>query len=236
MLDSEFTAILETKNREEFQREVVRFARDLGFDTVSASAVIDCPSGSAKFITVDNVPLAYRGFFENPKNFGEDPVMQHCKVRHVPIVWDQSTYVREGEGLRWEYQARFGLRFGIAMALHLPKGRHFFIGLDRDRALPSCATELTRLVAAVSLFVTYANEASSTVLVPPAELCGLPALTHREREVMRWTLDGKTAWEVGVILGISARTAAIHANNAAHKLGCVSKHQAALKALRCELL
>jgi hypothetical protein len=39
-----------------------------------------------------------------------------------------------------------------------------------------------------------------------------------------------------MLLGISERTAAIHANHAAHKLGCVSKHQAALKALRQGLI
>jgi hypothetical protein len=39
-----------------------------------------------------------------------------------------------------------------------------------------------------------------------------------------------------MLLGISGRTAAIHANHAAHKLGCVSKHQAALKALRQGLI
>ena len=37
-------------------------------------------------------------------------------------------------------------------------------------------------------------------------------------------MEGKTAWEVGAILGISERTAVLHVNNAMHKLGCTSKH------------
>ena len=49
---------------------------------------------------------------------------------------------------------------------------------------------------------------------------------------MRWTLEGKTAWETGRILGISTRTAEIHATNALRKLGCVNKHQAALRAFQ----
>ena len=63
-----------------------------------------------------------------------------------------------------------------------------------------------------------------------------PALTPRELEALRWTMDGKTAWEVGGVLGISERTAVLHINNAMHKLGCVSKHQAVLKALRLGLI
>jgi DNA-binding CsgD family transcriptional regulator len=63
-----------------------------------------------------------------------------------------------------------------------------------------------------------------------------PALTPRELECLRWTMAGKTAWEVGAVLGISERTAVLHINNAMHKLACVNKHQAVLKALRLGLI
>ena len=45
-------------------------------------------------------------------------------------------------------------------------------------------------------------------------------------------MEGKTAWELGNILGISEQTAARHVNNATQKLGCVNKIQAVVKALR----
>ena len=48
--------------------------------------------------------------------------------------------------------------------------------------------------------------------------------------------EGKTAWEVGSILGITERTAVLHLNNAMHKLGASNKHQAVLKALRLGLI
>jgi DNA-binding CsgD family transcriptional regulator len=63
-----------------------------------------------------------------------------------------------------------------------------------------------------------------------------PKLTPRELDCLRWTMEGKTAWEVGTILGISERTAVLHLNNGMHKLGCSNKHQAVLKALRLGLL
>ena len=49
-------------------------------------------------------------------------------------------------------------------------------------------------------------------------------------------MEGKTAWELGRILGIAEQTAVRHLYNASHKLGCVNKHQAVLKALRLELI
>jgi DNA-binding CsgD family transcriptional regulator len=74
------------------------------------------------------------------------------------------------------------------------------------------------------------------LLVPVDRNAEMPQLTARELEALRWTMDGKTAWEVGAILGISERTAVLHVNNAMHKLGCSSKHQAVIKALRLGLI
>jgi DNA-binding CsgD family transcriptional regulator len=49
-------------------------------------------------------------------------------------------------------------------------------------------------------------------------------------------MDGKTAWEVGVLLGVTERTVIQHLQNAMRKLDCNSKHQAVLKALRLGLI
>ena len=61
-------------------------------------------------------------------------------------------------------------------------------------------------------------------------------LTPRELETVRWTLDGKTVWEVGKILSISEAMAVSQLNSAMRKLHCVTKRQAALKAQRLGLL
>ena len=53
---------------------------------------------------------------------------------------------------------------------------------------------------------------------------------------LRWTIEGKTAWELGRILGIAEHTAVRHTHSATKKLGCVNKHQAVLKALRLRLI
>src|SRR5689334_12691780 len=124
MLDSSFTSVLEARTRDELAREVISFGRRLGFETVSATVVIDHVLGEAEFITVDNTPLGYQAAFNNKAVNRLDPVMQHCRKNSVPIIWGQGTYVRQGQGPKWEEQARFGYRHGIAMALHLPEGRH----------------------------------------------------------------------------------------------------------------
>jgi DNA-binding CsgD family transcriptional regulator len=236
MLPGGFTEVMRARNRDEFRSEVVRFSQRLGFDTVSAITVVERGPGRAEFINVDNTPPGFSEVYANAELQRRDPVLQHCRRASVPIIWDQATYVECGVGDLWEQQAQFGYRTGIAMALHMPEGRHFLFGVDRDQALPEDPEELQRLVADLQLFAVHAQDAAARVLLPKEQQPERPSLTPRELEALRWTMDGKTAWEVGALLGITERTAVMHINNATHKLGCVNKHQAVLKALRLGLI
>ena len=51
-------------------------------------------------------------------------------------------------------------------------------------------------------------------------------LTRRERDALALVADGKTDWEVSVILGISEATARFHIDNGRKKLGAVNRAQA----------
>lgn len=236
MLPAGYTAVLQTRNREEFREEVVRFTQRLGFDTVSAVTVVDRGLGRSDSITIDNTPIDYAQPYADAAACKRDPVLRHCRRQTVPLVWDQATYVASGAGDLWEHQAGYGYRTGIAMGLHLPDGKHFLMGVDRDQPLPKDPDELQRIVADLQLFAVHAQDAAMRLMVPPEMQPEQPGLTPRELEALRWTMAGKTAWEVGAVLGISERTAVLHVNNAMHKLGCVNKHQAVLKALRLGLI
>ena len=117
--------------------------------------------------------------------------MQHCKRNSMPIIWSQKTYAEQGLGEKWEEQARFGYRHGIAMALHMPEGRHFFLGVDRDQPVPADPVSMTRLVADLQLFAVHAQDAALRILTPAMNSPGAPSLTPRELETLRWTMEGK---------------------------------------------
>lgn len=236
MLQGDYQAVLEARDLEEFRTAVLRFTYGIGFTTVSAVTVVERGLNDAEFISVGNTPAGYEEASQRVEDARRDPILQHLKRQSVPLVWTQRTFVDNGVGHLWEEQAAFGYHTGIAMALHLPEGRHFLLGVDRDAPLPADARELTRMVADLQLFAVHAQDTAMRVLVPPALQPERPALTPRELEALKWTMEGKTAWEVGAILGISQRTAVLHVNNAMHKLGCTNKHQAVLKALRLGLI
>ena len=237
MLHGSYLSVMESRTREDFQREIIHFADRLGFRYVSAMTVVDQSLTQSVFESVNNTPSGFSETFHDVAVARRDPVMQHCKRDTVPIIWDQDTYVSAGLADLWEHQAQFGFHTGICLALHLPEGRHFVLGVDRDRALPAQAEELTQVVASLQLFAVHAQDAAFRLLAaprPPA--ASLPSLTPRELEALRWTMEGKTAWEVGTIMSISERTAVLHLQNAMRKLGSVNKHHAVLKALRLGLL
>ena len=238
MRQDDYSSMLEVRHCDEFRDAVVKFTQNLGFNTVSAMSRLDRAMGPADFITVDNTPTAYLKIYTSFEIARCDPVMQHCKISSRPIVWDQSTYLRAGHGDLWEQQAAHGYRTGIAMALHMPEGRHFLVGVDRDQALPKDPQTLSRLVADLQLFTIYAQKAAARIFEPLLLETedGAARLTLLELEILRWTLDGKTAWEVGRILSTSEAVAVSQANSAMCKLHCVTKLQAALKAQRLGLL
>jgi DNA-binding CsgD family transcriptional regulator len=237
MLQGGYLAVMQAQTRDEFRDVVLRFGQDLGFKYVAAMTVVDHSLTRSEFHSVDNTPLAYSPFSNDAGLARRDPVMQHCKHGSVPIIWNQETYVSSGHGDVWEEQAAFGYRTGIALALHMPEGRHFVLGVDRDRPLSKHPRTLTRIVAELQLFAVHAQDAAFRIFAPqpPAAPEG-PSLSPRELEALRWTMDGKTAWEVGAIMNISERTAVLHLQNAMHKLACINKHQAVLKAIRLGLL
>lgn len=236
MLQGGYQSVLEARTRDEFRGVIGRFAEELEFENFSAITVVDHAIGKSDFIFVDNCPPEFRDAMDSPQLRQTDPVMQHCKRHSVPIVWDQNTYVQKGAEDLWETQAQFGYRTGICLALHLPEGRHFVLGVDRSKPLPKDSAHLTRMVADLQLFAVHALDTALRVLLPPEQQIDSPRLTPRELECLHWTMEGKTAWEVGAILSISERTAVLHLNNAMHKLGSTSKHQAVLKALRLGLI
>jgi DNA-binding CsgD family transcriptional regulator len=116
--------------------------------------------------------------------------------------------------------------FGRVVAIHFAFG----VGSDALR-LPGDPQRLARAMGDLVLLATHAHAAAERLLRPdPARVDCIP-MSRREQEVMQWTRAGKTAWETGVILGISERTVVHHIGQAMRKLGSINKHQAVLKAL-----
>jgi DNA-binding CsgD family transcriptional regulator len=61
-------------------------------------------------------------------------------------------------------------------------------------------------------------------------------LSPREKEILGWTKDGKSRWEISKILSISDETVKFHLRNIVRKLGVANRTQAVAVALAAGLI
>ncbi|MEN5146523.1 response regulator transcription factor [Brevundimonas diminuta] len=69
-----------------------------------------------------------------------------------------------------------------------------------------------------------------------AVCAGAPELSPRERECLSWVSRGKSSTDIGVILGLSARTVDSYLEKAASKLGVRTRIEAVAVGVRRGLI
>lgn len=74
------------------------------------------------------------------------------------------------------------------------------------------------------------------ILEAPKPQTTTVSLTPREREVLLWVSQGKSAWEIGEILHIAKRTVDQHVQNVVDKLGAANRTQAVAMAIRDRII
>jgi DNA-binding CsgD family transcriptional regulator len=210
-----------------FQRQLVDLANEMEFGLVSGLVVTEMPNAAPHVVRLGNMPSAFLDAFKDIDSSARDPVFQRLKTLSVPVIYDQSLYVRENVADLWEEQAPFGYRTGISVALHLPGQRHFLLGLDREKALPKSEIKLMRMLGDLQLLVVHAQETALRLFGKPQTNI---SLSPKEQLILRMTMQGKSAKVIGSEIHSAEATVNFHLQNARVKLGVTSKHQAALKA------
>jgi LuxR family quorum sensing-dependent transcriptional regulator len=210
------------------QRALGRF----GFEHFSFSGV---PRSSA---CMPDVVLAHRIPPELFKLYVErhyadvDPVLRMLRQTTEPFKWLDVPYDRERERRGAEVMALvadFGLSQGFFVPTQSPAG------IFGNVWMAGPAPELTvQNRPALHFMALYAIDRISRLMGPGPD--PRPPVTAREREVLAWSAAGKSAWEIGEILGIAKRTVDEHAQTAVRKLGASNKIQAVVFAIRDGLI
>lgn len=225
--------VLHAASVKDFTRQIVSFAQSIGFETVGAMVVTKHSPTLTEFQTVTNAPEAFLNEFHDQEHARLDPVTKHCANSSSPIVWDRRTYAGADTEVLWELQEPFGYRSGIAVAMHLGRGRHFMFGAnwsrDRCQGVPNFKAIAEDLLSFSEHAQAAAFELCQPVKLDPDNACSLAC---RELETLRWSMDGLTSWEVAERMSISERHATLLTRRAMEKLGCSSKYEAILRSIR----
>jgi DNA-binding CsgD family transcriptional regulator len=222
---------------ESFERRLVATADAMGFPIISGALM----RGQLSQEGVDgksfgNPPAGYADISRDTDRALKDPVLARLLGQSLPVMYDRHTYVHADVDELWEIQAQYGYKTGVAVKLHLPGEKVFLLGMDREESLPEPGQQLMQVIGGLQLLASHAMSAADRLLSTQVHRQSLPKLTKREMDVLSWTAQGKTAWEVSVILGMSEKTVNFHLGNAMRKLEVNSKHQAVIKCIASGLL
>ena len=94
----------------------------------------------------------------------------------------------------------------------------------------------TRIKTILDLIVPHLHLTLSRIHGKNGMETGNVHLSVREKEVLDWLKQGKSSWDISVILGISERTVNFHVNNIKQKLGATNRPQALAVAMRLGLI
>lgn len=180
----------------------------VAYTNYPADFVREYSSGGYHFID----PTAMDSLGSYGITYWEDSLKRHGKPRGLEsLLLDFN--LRDGAAGR-------GYGCGIRNVRNDEKGIIAFSGLSRRE----------RHETILSLVCPHIHEAMSRIMGKVRQ--DLSPLSPREREILQWLMQGKSTWDVSVILEISERTVKFHIDNVMKKLDAVNRTHAVAIALR----
>lgn len=231
--EDRFNALLSIESEQELFSRVVDQARELGFEYCAYGIRMPVPISRPHVAMFNNYPQKWQQRYNTRGYLQVDPTVQHALKSTLPVVWSNELFEPAQE--MWEEARSHGLRVGWTQASRDQNGAVGLLTLARSTD-PLTSGELRAREAKMSWLAQCAHAAMARLLVPKLAPETQAVITMREKEVLRWTAEGKTAYEISKILAVSERTVNFHVNNVVAKLGTSNKTQAAVKATALGLL
>ena len=128
----------------------------------------------------------------------------------------------------------------VKHSFELQNGYSFSLSSKRPQAVTMISlnsydkAEVGRWQFILERLMPHFNLALNSLLVDEQKV--VPKLTKREVEVLCWLKEGKTSWEISVILSISERTINFHVNNLKTKLNAGNRLSAVAQAMHLGLV
>jgi DNA-binding CsgD family transcriptional regulator len=203
----------------------------LGFPGLTIATAEITPFNSPRLICFSNQPEEWMQEYREKKLFAVDPVAQHGFHSTSRLTWNLKTLASAPE--LQKLAVRYNHNVGIFQSTKDIHGLTHLISLIRSGP-EITSEELVTLEPKLSHFVFSIQNLLEVYF--SKRRAPLNKLTLREKEMLRWVADGKTAAETASILNISERTVNFHITNCISKLNASNKIQSLLKAVSLNLL
>nr|WP_312822132.1 LuxR family transcriptional regulator AbaR [Acinetobacter oleivorans] len=229
------SASLMVKNEYQLFEVVKSTASKLGFDYCAYGMQSPLSIAEPKTIMLNNYPEAWQKRYVKQQYVRVDPTVQHCMLSLQPLVWSSQSANTQSQKDFWEEARSYGLNVGWAQSSRDFIGTRGMLTLARSTDQLS---EKEQKAQYTNMFwLSQTVHSSIAKIVNETEFSQFNLyLTNREKEVLRWTAEGKTSAEIAQILGVTERTVNFHLGNSMQKLNVNNKISAAIRAVMLGIL
>lgn len=165
-----------------------------------------------------------------------DPAFDICFARGLPVDWAEVRTSHEEVNPMHEIAESYGVgRQGISFPIKEPGVGSAMFSVNFECPDNYWSQVRQDLVSGLHLFAHYFHQRMHGVIAARPATAEFD-LSPREREVLKWAAEGKTAWETAQLLGVSERAIRLYTENAINKLRAKTKTQAVAIAVRNDIL
>lgn len=160
-----------------------------------------------------------------------DPVITHALENPEPFRWGSdvsSGTISPAQREFLDEASEFGIRLGFTVPIHDGRGPVAALTFAADQKRPQFDTFIDAHGRMLQLMAMYFHAHVRRKLSTDRRI-GNALLSPRELECLKWAAQGKSAWEIGRILGISRHTVVSYLDCAKEKLGVRTIIQAATR-------
>ncbi len=157
-----------------------------------------------------------------------DPVIALAHERTEPFEWGLGAdgfQMSPDQGRLFDEASAFGIRCGFTVPICDGRGPIAAVTFASDQRRQVFQHTISHNARVLQLMSISLHAHARRKLVRDPLINGV-RLSPRELECLQWVTAGKSAWEIGRILGISHNTVTFHVENAKAKLGVRTRHQA----------
>ncbi len=223
-------SIRHTRSTGEIWRALKSFVGPLGFTQLSVLSTLDASADKlAPHVMYIDAPAKFVDAFDQRALLHHYPLIQHALTTSDPFT------VRQVQARGLTAEQRNALEF-VGSELNLTSG--FVVPVRRAGKMLGVVMfggvrcRLGPIERSTLHLLAHSAVVRAIDLKDAPKEAATSELSPRERQCLQWASKGKTDAEIGVILGISARTARFHIENAKRKLGAATRVQAVAEAMR----
>ncbi|QOZ32788.1 LuxR family transcriptional regulator [Bradyrhizobium sp. CCBAU 53421] len=207
------------KEPADFSRTMVITAESLDLSCFAYLALPRTNYGKPRLIS--NYPNAWTSHYLKSRYQRIDPVIQEALGNTEPFRWGLAPAEKTYSSLQQQMldeASNFGIRLGFTVPIHDghgPIAALTFAASKRSDAFETFTSSQARVLQLIAMYFHAHVRRKLRTGHRIAEVF----LSPRELECLEWASQGKSAWEIGCILGISRNTVAYYLENAKEKLG-----------------